>query len=679
MGAESPKTASTPTGAVFLSYPSQDAEAARRICEALRAAGIEVWLDQSELRGGDAWDRKIRDQIRHCTLFIPIISAHSQARLEGYFRREWKFAVERKRDIADELAFLLPVVIDETPERGASVPEGFHEVQWTRLPGGAASQEFIQHVSRLLTGHPDRPKPAVQAFQPSPAPTPARPASGSKPGSPLPLWLLLIAAAIAVIVGYIGIDRYVLHKSTQLSAASATAANADKSIAVLPFADLSEKHDQEYFADGMAEEIIDLLVRIPNLTVIGRTSSFQFKGRNEDLRAIGAKLNAAHILEGSVRKSGEQVRITAQLVDARTGAHEWSETYDRQIGDVLKLQDAIAAGVVRELQLTVAPGYLNERAIVRSADAYDLMLRGRHAADRWDRDGLNEAVALLKQALERDPTSADAAAELAFTYYKQAADNFVLPVTAFEQARLAVNTALKLDPGSARAHYVLGKIHIVYDLDWAAAEQELDEVATIAPGSADAPAGKARLAFTLGRWEEGLTQVRAALALDPLDANTVNALSLLQWGRGNLAEAEAAALRVLDIRPTYTWGHYYLARILLARGDRDAALREALQEPADTNGVQQSGLAIVYSALGRKADSDTALAGLIKEHADRCAFVIAVAYATRGQSDEAVDWLERAYVQKDPGLVYLRVELPQQGRSLGPRFTAFLHKMNLPE
>src|SRR5215469_2617417 len=210
MGAELPKPASTPTGAVFLSYASQDVEVARRICDALRGAGIEVWLDQSELRGGDAWDRKIRDQIRHCTLFIPIISAHSQTRLEGYFRREWKFAVERKRDIADELAFLLPVVIDETPERGASVPEGFHEVQWTRLPGGAASQEFIQHVSRLLAGHKDGHGLTVQVSQASLAPAPAQPASGSKFGSRSRMWLLVAAAALAAIVGYIGIDRYAL-------------------------------------------------------------------------------------------------------------------------------------------------------------------------------------------------------------------------------------------------------------------------------------------------------------------------------------------------------------------------------------------------------------------------------------------------------------------------------------
>src|SRR5450759_1900856 len=149
---------------------------------------------------------------------------------------------------------------------------------------------------------------------------------------------------------------------------------------------MSEKKDQEYFADGMAEEILDLLAKIPGLQVIGRTSSFQFKGKNADLRTIGTELNAAHVLEGSVRKSGDQVRITAQLINTRTGSHEWSETYDRHIGDVLKLQDAIAAAVVRELQLTVAPGYLNARSDVKSADAYDLILRGRHAADRYDKE-----------------------------------------------------------------------------------------------------------------------------------------------------------------------------------------------------------------------------------------------------------------------------------------------------
>ena len=155
--------------------------------------------------------------------------------------------------------------------------------------------------------------------------------------------------------------------------APAVAAISDKSIAVLPFTDMSQKKDQEYFGDGMAEEILDLLAKIPGLTVIGRTSSFAFKGKNEDLRKIGTELNAAYVLEGSVRNSGDQVRITAQLINTKTGAHEWSETYDRPIGDVLKLQDAIAAAVVRELQLTVADRYLISRSTVNNGDAYDLI------------------------------------------------------------------------------------------------------------------------------------------------------------------------------------------------------------------------------------------------------------------------------------------------------------------
>jgi TolB-like protein len=451
----------------------------------------------------------------------------------------------------------------------------------------------------------------------------------------------------------------------------------DKSIAVLPFVDMSAKKDQEYFADGMAEEVLDLLTKIPGVTVIGRTSSFQFKGKSEDLRTIGTKLNAAYVLEGSVRNSGDQVRITAQLINTRTGAHEWSETYDRHIGDVLKLQDAIAAAVVRELQLTVASGYLNSRSTVKNADAYDLMLRGRHAANRFDKEGLDEAVTLLKQALNRDATSADAAAELAFAYYYQGANGFLVSAEAFEQARGAAAAALRLDPKNALAHYILGKVHIVYDWDWAAAGREFQQVATLAPGSAEALNGEARLSLALGRWDDALRQVNAALALDPLDPNSFEALGTIQWGRDHLPEAEAAMRRALDIQPTYAWGHYYLGRVLLARGDRDAALVAMQQETVDEG--QRAGLAMVYSALGRKVDSDAALARMLKERAAENAFYIAEMYAFRGQSDEAMHWLERAYAQKDPYLIYVKVELPQKSLATDPRFKAFLRKMNLPE
>jgi adenylate cyclase len=302
-----------------------------------------------------------------------------------------------------------------------------------------------------------------------------------------------IIAVMALALGYFVVDKFWLSKRSAMESSTAPVAAessaaapavppvSDKSIAVLPFVDMSQKKDQEYFGDGMAEEILDLLAKIPGLTVIGRTSSFQFKGKNEDLRTIGTKLNAAYVLEGSVRNSGDQVRITAQLINTRTGAHEWSETYDRPIGDVLKLQDAIAAAVVRELQLAVDPGNLESRSTLKSAVTYDLILRGRHAADRWDKQGLDEAVTLFQQALDHDATSADAAAQLASAFESQGEEGFLPPAAAFEQARRVADMAVKLDPENPLAYYVLAQIHIIYDWDWAAADKETKQVSTIAP------------------------------------------------------------------------------------------------------------------------------------------------------------------------------------------------------
>jgi TolB-like protein len=449
------------------------------------------------------------------------------------------------------------------------------------------------------------------------------------------------------------------------------------SIAVLPFTDMSEKKDQEYFGDGMAEEIIDLLIKIPGLAVIGRTSSFQFKAKSEDLRVIGTKLNAAYLLEGSVRKSGDRVRVTAQLVDTRDGVHVWSEKYDRSVGDVLKLQDAVAAAVVREFQFTVASGYVQSRATVNNEDAYDLMLRGRHAADRWDREGLDEAVTLFRQALGLDATSAAAAAQLAHVYEIQGEEGFLTPAAAFEQARRAAETARKLDPTSLLAHYVLGRIHLVYDWDWAAAARQFQQVATLAPGSAEAQKGEALLSLAFGRWDEALRHFKASLAEDPLHPGTLVLLSWVQVRRGHLPEAEAALRRALDIRPTYSWCRYYLSLVLLARGDRDAALVEMQQETDDA--VKQAGLAIVYYALGRKADADAALARMLKEQAGGNASGIAEVYAFRGRSDEAMHWLERAYAQRDPSLYYVKADPQLNSIAADPRFKAFLRKMNLPE
>ncbi len=535
--------------------------------------------------------------------------------------------------------------------------------QWIDAPTlgmTAALKKLVEAVGSAATNAAD---PVVQA-------KPVKGAGGK--AKFVAAAAVVVGAGIVVALGFQFWSSS--HRTAQLAA---TVAITGKSIAVLPFVDMSEKKDQEYFADGMAEEILDLLTKIPGLTVIGRTSSFQFKGKNEDLRSIGAKLNAAYVLEGSVRKSGDQVRITAQLINTRTGAHEWSETYDRQVGDVLKLQDAIAAAVVRELQLTVASELLNSRSTVTNAEAHNLELRGRHAADRADTDGSDEAVTLFKQALELDPTSADVEADLALTYTGQVLAGSLAQAAGFEQARRAAISALKLDPNNVPAHRAMAWIHIIYDWDWAGAQRELQQATTLAPGKADTLTAEAALSATLGRWDDALRQIKAALAQDPLNIGNLGVLGDIQGARGHWPEAEAGARRALDIHPTSDYGHYNLGLILLERGDRDGALHEMQQETVDDG--RQQGLALVYFALGKNAEAEAALAVLIKEQSAGSALDIAQVYAFRGQSDDAMQWLERAYAQKDPYLYKIKCDPLLKNLEGEPRYKAFLKKMNLPE
>jgi TolB-like protein/Flp pilus assembly protein TadD len=674
MGGESPKL----TGAVFLSYASQDAGAAQRICEALRAAGVEVWLDQSELRGGDAWDQSIREQIKACALFVPLISANAHARVEGYFRLEWKLAVDRSHLMSPDQAFLLPVVIDDTPQADKRIPERFRELQWTRLPGGQATPAFIERVQRLLSPEPSR--------------APTLPASGAVQAcdeSPRASWwsrpALLVSSVVvaAVLLAYFVVDKgrsskrptsSTVRASANLGSQSATL--PEKSIAVLPFVDLSEKHDQEYFADGMAEEILDILAKIPSLKVIGRTSSFQFKGRNEDLRAIGTSLGAAYVLEGSVRRSADRVRVTAQLIDTRDGTHVWSGTYDRPANDALLMQGEIATSLSRSLEIGIGADRPQSERHLKNDTAYDLYLRGRYAAERGDADGFADGVTYLRQALDADPGFADAAVALALTYYDQAFESLE-PSGVFESARQQATSALTLNPKLGLAHAVLGAIHNDYDWDWAAADLEFKQAIALAPHDGRVLTMAADHVVALGQLDRARQMLKQALAYDPLLADAYSELAWTEWCSGRYEESLAAARKVLEIDPTYDWGHFSVGQALLYRGDAAAAITEFKLQ---SNPMEQAtGLALAYHALGRATDSTAELTKLISGGAGNYAYEVAEIYAYRGERDDALKWLERAYVQKDATLKWILRDPTMAKLESDPRYKAFLQKMKLAQ
>ena len=490
-----------------------------------------------------------------------------------------------------------------------------------------------------------------------------------------------VAIAAAVLVAIVAIAAVVAlgkHYGSwgQKTAQPATVAIADKSIAVLPFADMSEKKDQEYFADGMAEEIIDLLVKIPGLKVVSRTSSFQFKGKTEDLRSIGTQLGVAYVLQGSVRKSGDHLRVTAQLINSQDGTHLWAQTYDRQLADVLKMQDEIAIALVQALQLEVEANIVF-RPTLRNTEAYTLYLHGLLASSRFDQEGVEQAVSDFERVIQLDPSFAPAHLMLGNAYFLLGAYGFMPPAVAFERDRLANERALKLDPNLAMAHAQLGDIHRAYDWDWAAADQELKQALALAPADGDILFFAAVQSLGMGLWDDALKQVNAALAQDPLNPSRYQVLTLIQSSRGRLEEAEAAARRALELIPTGPFGHSFLGNVLLLRNHADEALTEFSKEAVEA--ARLGGIAMAHFAQGRKIDSDAALAQMTKHPTDH-PFFIAQAYALRGDPNGALKWLDRAYAQKDSGMLPLIKGDAMFKKIEGdPRYKAFLKKMNLPD
>jgi TolB-like protein/Tfp pilus assembly protein PilF len=656
-----------PAGAVFLSYASQDAEAAQRICDALRAAGIEVWLDKSELRGGDAWDRSIRQQIHNCALFVPIISQHTHERLEGYFRREWKLAVDRTHDMAEVKAFLVPVVIDGTTEQDPTIPEKFRELQWTRLPEGVTPPAFVERIQRLLSGEA----------------APASSRSGTIPGAivgaprrrlgPRTGILYGVIAVALLALGYVGLRQW---NGSRPSAAGAN------SIAVLPLANESGEASQQYFSDGISEDLISALSQFPGLKVIGRTSAFVFRDSKEDAHSIGAKLGVAHLLEGSVRRAGEMVRVSAELIDTADGSTQWTERYDRPYKDLFALQDEITRAVAGALRAKLLPGgnaaAQSERPSSGNLEAYNALLQGRFYGSRNTEADIRKAIEYYQQAIQLDPRYALAWSWLSrsWTGLSEAYLEGAAAQEAYVKAREAADRALVLAPDLSAAHLARGFLLLDADFDRRGAETEFRRALALAPNDSEAKFSLGNLLATLGQVEPAIEFTRQALATEPLRANWYNWLAQYLSGLHHLDEAERAIRRAIELQPSADNFHQQLAVIEIQRGNARAALEAAQQEPP---GVWQNvALALARQIGNDRTAADAALRTLIAKHAGDAAYQIADVYALRNDAKATFEWLDRAWSNRDPGTSNLLYDPFILRYKDDPRFAAFCRKVRLP-
>ena len=488
--------------------------------------------------------------------------------------------------------------------------------------------------------------------------------------------IVAIAGVGAVASGLVGYyTTYKVVSSTQIISTGVASAKSQivesKSIAVLPFVNMSGDKKQEYLSDGISEELRSQLSKIHELRVIARNSSFAFKGKETSISEIAKKLKVAHIIEGSIRKSGNKIRINAQLIRVADSSQLWSETYERDLVDIFSVQDEISAAVVRQLKIQILG--VTPKAKVVDPRAFALYLQSGQLVRQRSAEAYTQAISLLKQALAIEPSYEKAWIQLSYVYMDQA-DSGQRPVAeGYRLSREAANKALAINPESASAYAQLGQIALAYDSDLIVAATQMKRAITLEPENVFVLANIGSLALTLGLADKAIAFYEKVQAIDPLSAGIHATLGSAYLAYGNLDESIASYRSALSLSPEYIGAHYSIADALLTKGQLQEALAEVQLEPDES--WRLIGLAMTQHALGDKDKSNVALNELIQKFEKESAYNIAYVYAYRAEADRAYEWLNKAVSFQDTGLSVIITQARFTNIHKDPRWLPFLRKI----
>src|SRR5262245_58852534 len=480
-------------------------------------------------------------------------------------------------------------------------------------------------------------------------------------------WIYVLVLGSVVSIGLFFLGRYTAGNAAGLP---------QKSIAVLPLINESGDPKDEYFSDGLSEELIAALAQISGLKVIGRSSSFRFKDRKEETKTIGEKLGVSTLLDGTVRKQGDRVRIVAALVNAADGIQLWSDTFDRQLKDIFEVQKEIAQAVAKSLKVTLlGTNSTSGASATDNAEAHNAYLQGHFYLVRCNVEDFRKAIDYYDQAIQLDPNYALAYAERAEAWAFMGDLTGERP-TAYPKARSDAEKAVAIAPDLAEARASLGWVRCLAEWKFAEGLSELQRAKELSPANPTANDLLARIIVYLGRFDEAERQAREAMELDPLSTVTQGNLARVLFYAGQLDEADAVARKAVELQPTGAGSHRFQVLIAAQRGDGEAALREAQMEPDP--GFRRFELAVAHYVRGDRAAADAALADLIANSREGFAYQIAEVYALRGEKDKAFEWLQIAIDDRDAGMLGLLADPVLRGLRDDPRYKNMVVKVGLP-